>query len=182
LSQIEPDEFRSLMLGELEAVFRLAYHLTHSTSAAEDLVQQTFVRALQSRDAFRWTDRGPRPWLFRILHNLYATRAAQAGGAAPSTDAPDAGSIGAPGLLPPPIDWEQLDQRLRRAIEQLPPMQRAVVLFWALEGMSYTQIAEVTESPVGTVMSRLYRARQFLAEQVADRPNGHPRAEIESGA
>ncbi len=68
--------------------------------------------------------------------------------------------------MPDVIDWEQVDDRLKKAVAELPAAHRSVVLLWAVEGLTYKQIADVTDVPIGTVMSRLYRARQTLAEQV----------------
>ena len=70
----EPDEFSGLVLEELDSVYRLAHHLARSRDEAEDLVQETYLRAFKSRSTFRTTEHGVRPWLFKILHNTYKTR------------------------------------------------------------------------------------------------------------
>lgn len=168
MEQVELEEFRKLLLRELESVHRLAYHLCQSATEADELVQETFLRALRAFATFRVTERGPRPWLFKILHNVHKTRRGKAAKEAADSDLLDEQPARAPDPLPDAIDWEQVDERLKKAIEALPTAHRAVVLLWAVEGLSYRQIADVTEVPIGTVMSRLYRARQTLAEQVAD--------------
>jgi DNA-directed RNA polymerase specialized sigma24 family protein len=67
-------------------------------------------------------------------------------------------------------DWpqEKLDDRLKAAIDKLPDHYREVLLLWAIEGLKYREVAEVLDVPLGTVMSRLYRARAILSEQLAD--------------
>jgi RNA polymerase sigma-70 factor (ECF subfamily) len=83
------------------------------------------------------------------------------------------GEIDAEVPAPPPapplgIQWEQVDERLKKAVGDLPEAQRTVLLLWAVEGLKYRQIADVTEVAIGTVMSRLFRARQTLGEQLKD--------------
>ena len=66
------------------------------------------------------------------------------------------------------LDWEQVDERLKAAIERLRPEYRTVLLLWGVEGLKYRQIAEIQDIPIGTVMSRLHRARSILTSQLAD--------------
>ena len=165
---MDQEEFRKLVLSELDAVHRLAYHLTFSTHEADDLVQETYLRAFKSSGTFQLTEHGPRPWLFKILHNVYRTRLSKRGrepGAAEDLE----DQVAAPPDPPPAeLDWEQMDERLKKAIEALSPAYRSVLLMWAVEGLKYREIAEVTGVAIGTVMSRLFRARQILCEQMTD--------------
>ena len=71
---IAPEQFRTLALGELQAVYRLAIHLARNPADADDLVQETFVRAFKSEDTFRLSESGVRPWLLKILHNVFLTK------------------------------------------------------------------------------------------------------------
>jgi RNA polymerase sigma-70 factor (ECF subfamily) len=66
------------------------------------------------------------------------------------------------------LDWEQVDERLKRAIHDLPLAYRTVFLLASIEGLKYREIAEVLEMPIGTVMSRLFRARTTLLEALTD--------------
>jgi RNA polymerase sigma-70 factor (ECF subfamily) len=168
LQQMEPDEFRRQLLGELAAVHRLAFHLTLSADQAEDLVQETFLRALKSSATYRHSEQGPRPWLFKILHNAFKSRRGKERSEASKQEIFDDQETPAPLPLPESLDWEQIDERLKKALQALPANGRSVLLLWAVEGYSYKRIAEVTGWPIGTVMSRLYRARQTLAEEVFD--------------
>jgi RNA polymerase sigma-70 factor (ECF subfamily) len=169
LKALGPDEFRGLVLEELDSVYRLACHLARSRDEAEDLVQETYLRALKSRSTFRTTDHGARPWLFTILHNTYKTRVTRRQREPAVTsdviddfpDQPAPSNISLEG-----IDWEQVDERLKRAVDALPPAYRSVLLMWAVDGLKYREIARIIDAPVGTVMSRLHRARQSILEQL----------------
>lgn len=156
------------MLGELDAVHRFAFHLTLSRDEAEDLVQETYLRAFRGRQTFQPRENGARPWLFRILHNEHRSRLARRA-REPLADESFEEQAAAPAEAPPAaIDWEQVDERLKAAVQTLPARLRVVLLLWAVDGLKYKEIADVVEVPIGTVMSRLHRARQTLLEQVAD--------------
>ena len=66
------------------------------------------------------------------------------------------------------MQWEHVDERLKEAIERLRPEYRTVLLLWGVEGLKYREIAEIEDIPIGTVMSRLHRARSILSNQLAD--------------
>ncbi len=161
------------LLGHADRLFGLAAHLTGSRAAAEDLVQETYVRALRARDRF---DPGTnlRAWLFRILHNAWIDTARAA-----ARHAPDGGGE----ELPASIDDDrrlplrgdaELDRmrglvakEIEGALAALPPDARTVVLL-DLEGLTEAEVADVMGCAVGTVKSRLARARAALRERLAD--------------
>lgn len=152
----------------------MAHHLTRRDEEAADLVQETFLRALAAQDRFELRESGVRPWLFKILHNVFFTRLARdkRGPALLEEvgETPQAGDDQAPCWDLATLDWEQVDDRLKRAIDDLPPHYRSVLLLWAVEGLKYREIADVMGVAIGTVMSRLSRARALLArplEQLA---------------
>ena len=171
---VDTSEFRRLAMGEIEAVHRMAFHLAREPDEASDLVQETYLRAFRAERTFELRDRGIRPWLFKILHNVFYTRLGkqrrqptivddmQFDNTASELDHP------APAWDLASLDWEQVDQRLKHAIEQLDPRYRDVLLLWAVEGLKYREVADVLDVPLGTVMSRLYRARAVLSEQLAE--------------
>ncbi len=167
-------DFRSLALAELDAVHRMAFHLARDREVAEDLVQETYVKALAAEDRFELRERGIRPWLFKILHNVFYTRIGKDRRAPTLMD--DLQHHAASHELDQPapcwdlasLDWEQVDDRLKRALDELPEHYRLVLLLWAVEGMKYREIADVLAVPLGTVMSRLYRARATLSEQLTE--------------
>jgi RNA polymerase sigma-70 factor (ECF subfamily) len=164
-----------LSLEHLDAVYRLALQLSRHPDEASDLVQETYLKALRASDRFEETGGGIRPWLFKILHNVFYTRLAKAKRAPVSVEALDATAAdeSAPDEPEPAwdlesLDWEHVDERLKAAIEQLRPEYRTVLLLWAVEGLKYREIAQIQEIPIGTVMSRLHRARSILTEQLRD--------------
>jgi len=167
------EKFRELALAEMDAVHRMAYHLARHPDDAADLVQETYLRALRAFKTFELRDGGIRPWLFKILHNVFYTRIAQQR-RQPTTsdmqrDAEDeAATRESPAWDLASLDWEYVDDRLKHAIEELPEHYREVLLLWAVEGLKYREIGEILEVPLGTVMSRLYRARAILTRQLAE--------------
>ena len=171
---MDPDDFHKLAMGEVDAVHRLAYHLTDEPQEVGDFVQDTYLRALKAGATFTLTAQGIRPWLFKILHNVINTHVAnriRRPGLSGNLDDLPAGTIATPGMLCCDIgevDWEHIDERLMRAIRDLPVHYRTVFLLSAVEGLRYNQIADVIDLPLTTVTNRLYRARQFLSSRLID--------------
>jgi len=167
LDRAQQLQFRDLVLAELPAVHRLAVYLCRSRELAEDLVQETYLRVFKSADTYRAGETGPRPWLFTILHNVWRSRAGRRREVT-SAAAELAEQTPAPDPIPLDLDWENVDERVKRAVQMLPEHYRDVLLLWAVEELKYRQIADITGVPIGTVMSRLFRARQVLAESLTD--------------
>jgi RNA polymerase sigma-70 factor (ECF subfamily) len=167
-------QFRRLAMAELPAVHRLAFHLTHNPNDAEDLVQETYLRAFNAEQSFRLGEVGVRPWLLRILHNVFLTRLKRAKLEPAATDFSDDlaerrdEDAELAGQALADLDWQQVDERLGRAIHDLPLTYRTVFLLSAIEGLKYREIADVLEMPIGTVMSRLFRARTMLLEGLTE--------------
>ena len=173
------EQFEAEALEHLDAVFRMAMHLTRDKERAEDLVQDVYVRALKSaaRNGFEAKGGGMRAWLFTIAHNTFYTtikkenRAPTAVGEFHS----DASSEPMPDAPPPAwdgasFDWEHVDDRLREAIGTLKDEYKQVLIMWGVQGFKYREIAEVLDVPIGTVMSRLHRSRKMVADALADQP------------
>jgi RNA polymerase sigma-70 factor (ECF subfamily) len=159
-------------MEQLDLLYRIARRLTRNPTSAEDLVQETYVRALRARDSFDLQAHGIRPWLLRIMHNLHVSRSEREG-RQPSAigDEQLESAAGAAGRAPMPYDqasFQGMDQQLVRAIESLAPEYQVVLMLWSLEDLSYKEIAESVGIPIGTVMSRLHRARQRLSEQLRE--------------
>ena len=172
---MDTDQFRKLALDELDAVHRMALHLTRHPDEAADLVQETYLRAFRGEHTFQMTDRGIRPWLFKVLHNAFFTRYEKQKRQPLASDTLGETAVGDPGdgngepawdLAS--LDWEQVDDRLKHAIDALPENFRLPLLLWGVEGLKYREIADVMAVPIGTVMSRLHRARSILMEKLAD--------------
>lgn len=153
-----PSEFELRVLPHLDAAYNLARWLVRDRAAAEDVVQEAMLRALR----FHAGRRGEaRPWLLQIVRNVaYATLAArQAEMPLPDSRAAEPTDPGDPETI---LGDQQDRQRLDRALAALPLELRECLVLRELEELSYREIAEVTGVPIGTVMSRLWRARQQL--------------------
>jgi RNA polymerase sigma-70 factor (ECF subfamily) len=165
--KLEAEEFERLALEQADMLYRVARRLAGGgAEEANDLVQETYLRALRSRDGFDLQEHGIRPWLIRIMHNLYLTRAEREKRqpVAMEADALEGNSARVVGDVPFSDDnLQNMDERLVKALALLAPEYRMVLLLWAVEELSYKEIAEAVDVPIGTVMSRLYRARHRLA-------------------
>jgi RNA polymerase sigma-70 factor (ECF subfamily) len=150
-------EFLDEVEACVPALRRYARALTRSADLADDLVQDCLERAISRRSLFRRS--GPvRAWLFTILLNLYRNdlRARHREGAVMPLDA-----IAEPATAAPQPSHLALAE-MARAIETLPPEQKEALLLIALEGLSYAEAAAILGVPLGTLMSRLGRARAAL--------------------
>ncbi len=162
-------------LDELEACVpalrRYARALTRNIDHADDLVQDCLERAISRRGLFRPS--GPlRPWLFTILVNLHrnARRAEQRRGTHLDADSlPDLG-------MPAPQHSHLALAELSRAIDGLPLEQKETLLLVTLEGMAYAEAASILDIPLGTLMSRLGRARANLRLSTGDTQEPHLRS------
>lgn len=172
---MERDVFEQRSLEHLDSLYRMAMQLARHPDEASDLVQETYFRALRFSARYEERGGGLRPWLFKILHNVFYTKIERARRQPTSVEnLPTATSDEPRPDEPPPawnlqsLEWEHVDERLKRAIEELRPEYRSVLLLWGVEGLKYREIAEIQEIPIGTVMSRLHRARTILARQLSE--------------
>ena len=170
--KLSQQQFERLALEQMDTVYRVARRLTRREDRAEDLVQETYLRAIRAKDTFNLEEYGIRPWLLRILYNLHVSKGQRDTRQPIAMDDEHLQMVeqGTNGDALPidPTSFEGMDQRLVRAIEGLPPEYQAVMLMWAVEELSYKEMAHVLDVPIGTVMSRLHRARQRLADQLRD--------------
>lgn len=149
------------LLACLPRLRRYARALTGDSASADDLVQDTVERGWSRIGQWR-PDGDLRAWLFGIMHNLHIDQLRRA--PPPASDLED-------GDLPANPLIAQLDLRdLDRALQALPPAQREVLLLVALEEMRYEEVAATLDIPLGTVMSRLSRARENLRRLMAGTP------------
>jgi RNA polymerase sigma-70 factor (ECF subfamily) len=177
---LERQQFERLALEHLDSVYRMAMHLTRRPDEAEELVQEVYARAFRPGTIERFEDKGDgdgvggmRSWLFTITHNVFYTRLKREGRQPKAVEAfyGEESAEGLPGEPPPvfdrtELDWEHVDGRLRVAIEELKAEYREVLMMWGVDGLKYREIAEILEVPIGTVMSRLHRARKVLADRL----------------
>lgn len=165
-------EFEEVALVHMQRIYNAALRLTRNKPEAEDLFQETYLRAYRFFYQFRQgTD--CRAWLFTILRNLFFNRVRQASSVAVDFDEDRVYREAKHGSLLPQNPEIHLVHRLvgediQQAILALPPKLRLVVVLADLEGCSYREIAEICQCPIGTVMSRLYRGRQALRTALRD--------------
>ncbi len=157
----ERERFEVLVLPHLDAAHNLARWLVRRDAEAEDLAQEAMLRAYRFFGGFRGGD--PRAWLLRIVRNVCYTWLESARGN-PTAEFDEA-VHGAADDTPESLAIAAADrERLTRALEGLPARFREVLVLRELEGCSYKEIAEITSSPIGTVMSSLSRARRRLEQ------------------
>ncbi|MFM8268397.1 MAG: sigma-70 family RNA polymerase sigma factor [Ilumatobacteraceae bacterium] len=164
-------DFADLAMGHAPQLYRAALRLTHNPSDAEDLVQETFLRAYRSFGTFE-AGTNLRAWLFRILTNLYINSYRARQRRPQETDVDDIDDL----LLYRRVATADLsarsaedtlfdlftDDEVKQALEDLPESFRLPVLLADVEGFSYREIAEILDIPIGTVMSRLHRGRKSM--------------------
>lgn len=174
------DGFRVLVERYHRSVFRTMLGLCGSPQDAEDIVQETFVRAYAALASFR-LDMPFYPWLHAIAHNAYVTRATQAARRRTVSLEAEVETEGAAGrdesaawlvdpTEGPAATAERRDERatLWAAVRALPDEFRRVFVMRNVHEMSYLEICQATGLPIGTVKSRLARARERLAVRLAD--------------
>jgi RNA polymerase sigma factor (sigma-70 family) len=161
-------DFERLFLPHLNAAYNLACWLTRNNQSAEDMVQEAYLRAWKSFDSFAGGD--GRAWLLSIVRNTCYTWLQR--NVTSNLDAVFDEEIhsGETDALNPETELlqNQDKQLLRQAVEELPLQFREVLIMRELEGLSYREIADLAGLPVGTVMSRLARARKRLQIRLAE--------------
>ena len=159
-------EFRTQLQDCLPDLWRYAYALTRDRTLADDLVQDCAERALRKRDLWKQTG-ALKPWLIKMLLNLYRNQL--------RTQSRRPQLVAMDDMHHDPAAPDALDQKLAlsqtaRAMQKLPEDQREALLLVVLGGVSYKQAAVALNVPLGTLMSRLGRARAKLRELMADAP------------
>lgn len=166
----EPNQlacFEQAVLPHLDAAYNLARWLMRNDHDAEDMVQEAYLRALKFFGGFRGGD--SRAWLLTIVRNTCYTWLQQNRKQELSDDiGEEAHEVESNDPNPETVLLQNVDQQmLKQALEALPVEFREVLILRELEGLSYKEIADLANLPVGTVMSRLARARQRLQRAVA---------------
>ncbi|GMU84255.1 MAG: RNA polymerase sigma factor RpoE [Planctomycetota bacterium] len=168
MRQLADNAFEALALPELGVIYRVARRLTRNEAEAEDLVQETYLKAQTAFASFQLQAFGIRPWLLRILNNSFLNRVARDRRAPRHTDNEILESFesasGAANATRQSLDFDHLDDEVKAAIEGLQPEFRAVLLLWATMEYSYQEIADIIDVPIGTVMSRLHRAKRLMSD------------------
>ncbi|MFI4935888.1 MAG: sigma-70 family RNA polymerase sigma factor [Caulobacterales bacterium] len=159
--------FRDLVLPHLAAAHSLARYLARDAAAAEDIAQEALVKALRNIETVRGE---VKPWLLAIVRNTYFDwRRRDRGWSESAQNAETAlEKVADPGQESPETTLIRQGDvaALRRAIEAIPEPFREALILRDLEELSYRQVADITGAPMGTVMSRLARARRMLGERL----------------
>ena len=166
------DAFEAEALGFLDALYRTGLRMTRSAADAEDLVQETYIRAFRFRDQFQ-PGTNLKAWLFRILTNTFINEYRKRSSQPVFSELDDVeehtlyrtmAGRAAPSSSPEPereVLENMVSSEVTSALEDLPEKFRSTVLL-DVEGFSYKEIAETLGIPIGTVISRLHRGRKFL--------------------
>ncbi len=174
----QADAFEADALSYLDALYRTALRMTRSEAEAEDLVQETYIRAFRFKEQFE-PGTNLKAWLFRILTNTFINQFRRRKTQPQTTELDDvdesalyrhmtgssAASIAA---QPENVVLDRIvDTEVTAALEELPEKFRTGVLLDS-EGFSYKEMADMLHIPIGTVMSRLHRGRKFLQKRLYD--------------
>lgn len=171
------EEFSSAALECLDPLFNYAFRLTRNRQEAEDLVQDTFERSFSIPETF--AERAAvRPVMFRILHNRFVNQW-WAKKRRPSlvsledwNESDSLPTLGAGDGSEPEVLRNSLSEEVESALSKLNEVQRATLWLQVIDGFSYAEIAEIMGVPVGTVRSRLARARRALAQELLSYAKG----------
>jgi len=173
LESSELERFEAVVLPHLDAAYTLARYLTRSDHDAQDVVQDASLRALRHFATFRGSGSSEgRAWLLAIVRNTAYTWQRRHHGDTLTTEFDEERHSETAADEHPEAALVARSERaaLHRAIAELPPEFCEVIVLRELEGLSYKEIAEVAGVPVGTVMSRLSRARRRLEEVLCAQP------------
>jgi RNA polymerase sigma-70 factor (ECF subfamily) len=168
------ESFEAVVLPHLDAAYNLARWLMRDSAAAEDVVQEAMLRALTYFAGFKGVN--PRAWLLQIVRNAAYTSQSLDRGVqlVPIAETAEPGVVAEDDLVSDADDPEVAlirargERQVRGMIAALPIELREPLILRELEEMSYKEIAEITRTPIGTVMSRLFRARRLLAQAAGE--------------
>jgi len=162
-------QFKRTLAEYRENLYRIAYSWCHNPALADDLVQETLAKALKNSGQLR-DQKTIKAWLYRILSNCWRDHFRR------SKDTVDVDDVVLVEKDTPDSchDRQQIVDRVRSAITCLPMGQRKVITLVDLEGCTYIEVAQILDVPIGTVMSRLSRARKALKERLLE-------AEVQGG-
>jgi RNA polymerase sigma-70 factor, ECF subfamily len=170
------DEFERVAMPHSRSLLRVARRIAFDRATAEDLVQETLLRGWRSFDQFQ-PGTNARAWLFRILFNTFYAQGRKVRGGPVLVSLQQSSQEGEPESR---AAFSLVDvASVKHAMEELSAEHRAVLLLAVVEGFTCREMAEIFSVPIGTVMSRLSRARQALRDRLSPAPaaNGHSEAQ-----
>lgn len=169
-------DFERDAMGLMSSLYSAALRMTRNPADAEDLVQETYLRAYRGYEGFK-AGTNLKAWMYRILTNAYLNEYRKKQRRPAETDlgvvedlylyrrlGPDAGRLGR--SVEDELAGLFVDHEVKQAVEDLPDHYRIPVLLADVEGFAYAEIAEILDIPIGTVMSRLHRGRKQLQKQL----------------
>src|SRR5437660_11382698 len=165
---LQPASFEELAIPLFDQLYNFAHWLTQNREEAEDLVQETYAKALKGFSSFQ-LGTNFRAWMYRILRNTFLTsrtglKATMTVPLDPEEDGPE---LAVDHETPETLLFERSNRELlQSAIDELPVHFREILLLCEVEEMSYQEISETLSVPIGTVMSRLSRARKTLRDRL----------------
>ena len=171
--------FTELALPHMQALYTAALRMTRNPADAEDLVQETFLKAYRAFDRYE-DGTNIRAWLYKILTNTFINSYRAAKRRPEKADVEDVEDLymyrrlgdlatsGAGRSAEEEVLAHLTDDEVKEAIEALPEAFRIAVLLADVEGFSYKEIADITDVPIGTVMSRIHRGRKALQKALMD--------------
>ncbi len=177
---LTPAEFETMVTEIHQPLMATALRLSRRRAEAEDLVQETLYRGFRSLASYRKGTRF-RAWMFRILHNVFINRIRREGMAPSAVDPAEMSPADHPHPIPdirgigdlPDVADHHFDDTVKAAVDAMPEVFRVPLVLFALGSLSYAEIAETLDIPIGTVMSRLHRARRNLREQLTEYATEH---------
>lgn len=149
--------WREDVIGQIPALRAFAWSLSHNSADADDLVQDTLAKAWKHRDRFE-PGTNLRAWLFTILRNTYYTSLSRRRREVADEDGKHAATLS----TPPTQDWSVAMRSLEAAMRQLPDEHREALILVGAAGLSYEEAAEICSCALGTIKSRVNRARTRL--------------------
>ena len=174
---LEQDEFAELALPYLDSLYGAALRLTRSAADADDLVQDAFLKAYRFYDRFE-PGTNLRAWLLRILTNTFINKYRRNTRERKVLDGDDAEPVGdgvmsraAMRALTEPEDAAMrslVSQEIQKALDELSDEHRLMIVLADIEELSYKEIADIVGCPIGTVMSRLHRARKHMQGRLVE--------------
>ena len=175
-------DFETSAMPFMDSLYNTAYRMARNAEDAEDLVQETYLKAFKYYDKFR-EGTNFKAWLFKILKNTFINKYRKNQKVPQQTDFSDIEGVFEDqvsetyrnSILDPETQFfeTRLDGEVHQALKSLPPDYRLAVLLADLEGFAYKEVAEILDVPVGTVMSRLYRGRRLLEKAMLDFAQSH---------
>ena len=172
---VKHQEFEREALPHSDLLYNYALRMTNNTADAADLLQETYLKAFRFWEKY---EKGTniRAWLFRIMKNSYINRYRKESKEPETVDYDDVqnvfvsvkGDSGDSGDLQEAVEKNLLDDNVAEAIASLPEEFRTVVILCDIEGLSYEEIAEFIDCPLGTVRSRLHRGRKLLRSKLLE--------------